>query len=82
MEFESADEGDATLEAARRTRLPTGSLSPEKGRSPSPDVFPERGGDFGKTFGEIKEEEEQEVVLPSSENPNNCMFSNLVLISN
>lgn len=26
------------FEAARRTRLPTGSLSPEKGRSPEPDI--------------------------------------------
>jgi hypothetical protein len=82
MEFESADEGDATLEAARRTRLPTGSLSPEKRRSPSPDVFPEKGGDFGKTFGEVRQEEGQEVVLPSAENPNNCMISNLMQVSN
>lgn len=73
MEFESADEGDATLEAARRTRLPTGSVSPEKRRSPSPDVFPDRGGDFGKTFGEVKQEEGQEAGLPS-DNPNNCIF--------
>ncbi|OBT49618.1 hypothetical protein VE04_09721, partial [Pseudogymnoascus sp. 24MN13] len=35
--WESAEEGDATLAAAVRVRLPTGSLSPEKRRSPSPD---------------------------------------------
>lgn len=75
MEYESADDGgDATLEAAARTRLPTGSLSPEKRRSPSPDPFPSRGTDFGNTFGEIKREEDQEVGgLPSTKNPNNCM---------
>jgi hypothetical protein len=74
MEYESADDGgDATLEAAARTRLPTGSLSPEKRRSPSPDPFPSRGTDFGNTFGEIKQEEGQQLnVLPSAENPNNC----------
>lgn len=73
-EYESADDGyDATLAAAVRTRLPTGSLSPEKRRSPSPDPYPV-GGDFGKTFGAvIKQEENQDVVMPSTENPNNCM---------
>jgi hypothetical protein len=73
-EYESADDGyDATLAAAVNTRLPTGSLSPEKRRSPSPDPYP-AGGDFGKTFGAvIKKEEGQDVVMPSTENPNNCM---------
>jgi hypothetical protein len=72
-EYESADDGhDATLAAAVRTRLPTGSLSPEKRRSPSPSLYP-AGGDFGKTFGAaIKEEENDAVVMPSTENPNNC----------
>ena len=75
LEYESADDGgDATLAAAARTRLPTGSLSPEKQRSPSPDPFPAGPADFGKTFGgEIKQEEGQEVIVPSVENPNNCM---------
>ena len=75
-EFESADDGgDETLAAATRTRLPTGSLSPEKQRSPSPDPFPSGGTDFGNTFGgkKIKEEEGQDVLVPSVENPNNCM---------
>ncbi|TVY13822.1 hypothetical protein LARI1_G008549, partial [Lachnellula arida] len=73
-EFESADEGgDETLAAATRTRLPTGSLSPEKQRSPSPDPFPSGGTDFGNTFGgkKIKQEEGHEVIVPSVENPNN-----------
>jgi hypothetical protein len=75
-EYEDADDGqDATLAAAARTRLPTGSLSPEKGRSPSPDPFPSRGGDFGNTFGEVKLEEEKELIVPSTENPNNCTLS-------
>jgi hypothetical protein len=74
-EYEDADDGqDATLAAATRTRLPTGSLSPEKQRSPSPDPFPSGGRDFGNTFGEIKQEEEGKVmIVPSTENPNNCM---------
>lgn len=41
--FESADEGeeeeDETLAAALRTRLPTGSLSPEKQGTPAPEGF-------------------------------------------
>lgn len=36
-EYESADEGNEILEQAIRTRLPTGSLSPEKERSPEPE---------------------------------------------
>ncbi len=72
-EYEDADDGqDATLAAATRTRLPTGSLSPEKRRSPSPSPYPSGDVDFGKTFGgEIKPEEDQQVDLPS-ENSNNC----------
>lgn len=54
-----------------KTRLPTGSLSPEKQRSPSPDPYP-AGGDFGETFGAvIKQEENQDAVIPSTENPIN-----------
>jgi hypothetical protein len=71
--WESAEEGDATLAAAARVRLPTGSLSPEKRRSPSPDPFPS-GADFGRAFGGVKKEEERGVVPLASipENPNNC----------
>lgn len=80
-EYESADDGeDATLAAAARTRLPTGSLSPEKQRSPSPDPFPSGGRDFGNTFGEIKEEEGKKAIVPATENPNNnCMDIPLVM---
>ncbi|KAK4109746.1 hypothetical protein N656DRAFT_791601 [Canariomyces notabilis] len=39
-EYESADEGDEILAQAIRTRLPTGSLSPEKERSPEPEYYP------------------------------------------
>ncbi|KAL2162216.1 hypothetical protein VTH06DRAFT_7129 [Thermothelomyces fergusii] len=39
-EYESADEGDPILAQAIRTRLPTGSLSPEKGGSPEPEFYP------------------------------------------
>jgi hypothetical protein len=72
-EYESADDGgDATLAAAARTRLPTGSLSPEKQRSPSPDPFPARSTEFGnKVGGEIKQEG-QEVIVTTARNPNNC----------
>ncbi|KAK4100514.1 hypothetical protein N658DRAFT_473017 [Parathielavia hyrcaniae] len=39
-DYESADEGDEILAQAIRTRLPTGSLSPEKERSPEPEYYP------------------------------------------
>ena len=65
-EYESADDGeDATLAAALRTRLPTGSMSPEKQGTPAPDGF---GADFGDdVFGEGKGKE-----VGMAENPNNC----------
>jgi hypothetical protein len=76
-EYESADDGeDQTLAAAARIRLPTGSLSPEKGRSPSPDPFPKGNEDFGQTFGGsvlIKKEEDEGVSMPPPPSPNNCM---------
>lgn len=83
-EYESADDGegydrDETLAAAQRTRLPTGSLSPEKGRSPSPDPYPTGGGDFGRTFGAdaaVNEGENWRATRSPEvqENGNNCMF--------
>jgi hypothetical protein len=80
-EYESADDGgDGVLAAAARTRLPTGSLSPEKRRSPSPDPYPTGGGDFGNTFGgALKDEEDQKRKSPTPaaaapENSNNCMY--------
>jgi hypothetical protein len=73
-EYESADDGeDATLAAAAKIRLPTGSLSPEKQRSPSPDPYPKGNADFGNTFGgKIEQEEGKELGFPSTGNPNNC----------
>lgn len=80
MEFESADEGgegeDKTLETARNIRLPTGSLSPEKRRSPSPDPYPNGEVDFGQTFGGVVKQEVDEGTIQSPttpENNNNCM---------
>lgn len=81
-EYESADDGaDLTLAAAARTRLPTGSLSPEKRRSPSPDPYPTGGGDFGNTFGgplKVEEDCKQQSPAPAGaipENSNNCMYT-------
>ncbi|KAF5879513.1 uncharacterized protein Bfra_006721 [Botrytis fragariae] len=75
-EYESADEGggsDPTLAAAVRTRLPTGSISPEKKRSPSPGPYPSGNEDFGKTFGAVVKQEDghEGALVPSMENPNN-----------
>lgn len=77
-EYESADEGggsDPTLAAAVRTRLPTGSISPEKKRSPSPGPYPSGNDNFGKTFGAVVKQEDghEGALVPSMENPNNCM---------
>jgi hypothetical protein len=75
VDYESADDGnDATLAAAARTRLPTGSLSPEKQRSPSPDPYPKDEREFRNTFGGFKEEGDKG-VMQSVENPNNCMIA-------
>ncbi|KAL3423839.1 hypothetical protein PVAG01_05586 [Phlyctema vagabunda] len=65
--FDITDDREATLEAARRTRLPTGSLSPEKKRSPSPEPV------AGKKvqIAEIKKEEHKENLLAGlPDNPN------------
>ena len=67
-EYESAEDGaDKILAAAARTRLPTGSLSPEKRRSPSPNLSP--------TDSEDVEEDDQKMrsVIPAVPVPNNCM---------
>ncbi len=85
-EYEDGDVGgDASLAAALRTRLPTGSLSPEKRRSPSPDPYPTGGGDFGNTFGapaKVQDEQKQKSMTPAAavaENTNNCMYQLLKL---
>ena len=65
-EYESADDGEeATLAAALRTRLPTGSVSPEKQGTPAPDGF---GADFEDDV--FREGKGKEVGM--AENPNNC----------
>jgi hypothetical protein len=75
-EYESADDGqDDTLAAATRTRLPTGSLSPEKGRSPSPGPYSKGDADFGNTIGGNIKQEDRQMVLPN-DNPNNCTKEN------
>lgn len=78
-DYDSGDDGDATLEAARRTRLPTsrlGTASPEKRRSPSPDPYPTGGGDFRKSVMAIKKEHDDSkaLILPVADNPNNCTY--------
>jgi hypothetical protein len=88
-EYESADEGDEILAAAVRTRLPAGSMSPEKRRSPSPDPYPIGGGDFGRTFGANSEtpadmKHEMNHNLPADamgplENTNNCTSTSAYL---
>jgi hypothetical protein len=65
-DYESADDGeDETLAAAMRTRLPTGSLSPEKQGTPASDGFEDDSGD--DVFGAV---EGKEVGIP--ETPSNC----------
>ncbi|KAH6723917.1 hypothetical protein DL95DRAFT_407707 [Leptodontidium sp. 2 PMI_412] len=71
-EYESADDGeDSTLAAAARTRLPTGSISPEKQRSPSPGPYPSGSEDFGRTFGGVIKQGPDQDIVPSTENANN-----------
>lgn len=69
-EWHSGDEFDATLAAATRTRLPTGSISPEKRRSPSPEK-----ADRGRTSNPLKKEQVSS-VSPTKvpENSNNCKY--------
>ena len=74
-EYESADEGEAILARAIRTRLPDGSVSPMKERSPEPEyaIAPEY---------QTKEEEEDDDttnwkgrVLPKKGAADNCKCS-------
>ncbi|KAH6842804.1 hypothetical protein B0I37DRAFT_436592 [Chaetomium sp. MPI-CAGE-AT-0009] len=61
-EYESADEGDAILAQAIRTRLPTGSLSPEKERSPEPEFHPAQQHLIDDVVG-IKQENDGALAL-------------------
>ncbi|KAI0799250.1 hypothetical protein GGR55DRAFT_692788 [Xylaria sp. FL0064] len=68
------DQDSDVFEAARRTRLPTGSLSPEKGRSPEPDAC---GDD--DTLVKIKSESippiKEEVDRDLTEDPRQSMMA-------
>jgi hypothetical protein len=79
-EYENADEkAEGILAAAARTRLPTGSSSPEKRRSPSPDPFPTSSGDVGASVKEEHDRKMQSMTPAVSvpENPNNCMYQSI-----
>ncbi|KAK4158332.1 hypothetical protein C8A00DRAFT_28610 [Chaetomidium leptoderma] len=65
-DYESADEGDEILAQAIRTRLPAGSVSPDKERSPEPEFHPAqqhlidevvnfKQEDNGLALGELKD---------------------------
>jgi hypothetical protein len=56
--YESADEGENILHRASMTRLPTGSLSPERMRSPEPRL----------STGKFKKEEEEEEEEDNADN--------------
>jgi hypothetical protein len=84
-EYESADEGDEILAQAIRTRLPTGSLSPEKERSPEPEYHPAqqhlidevvnvKQEDDRLALGELKDR-----VLKSREVADNCRSNKITL---
>lgn len=87
-EYDSAeddyDDDDDTLAAAIRTRLPTGSMSPDKERSPEPDHYrPYTVGAGGRACDQtdvrIKSEEPSMeemkatlAALPQKDDPENC----------
>ncbi|KAI0909514.1 hypothetical protein F4823DRAFT_624849 [Ustulina deusta] len=70
------DHDSDVFEAARRTRLPTGSLSPEKGRSPEPDTC---GDD--DTLVKIKSESispiKEEVGRDPTEDPGQSIMASM-----
>lgn len=79
-EYESADEGDAILAQAIRTRLPAGSVSPDKERSPEPEFHPAQQHLIDDVVG-IKQEdyggdmllsELKDGIHKSKEVPDNC----------
>ncbi|RKF78907.1 hypothetical protein GcC1_051013 [Golovinomyces cichoracearum] len=78
FDFTNFDE-DETLAVAARTRLPSGSLSPEKRRSPSPDAFCGTEGDFRKTCVELpkqsRSQEDSRVMEPWGNKNNYIRFS-------
>jgi hypothetical protein len=77
-EYESADEGDEILAQAIRTRLPAGSVSPEKERSPEPE-FHESQQHFIDDVVDVKHEdkdlslgEAQHGIFKPKEAADNC----------
>ena len=78
--YESAQEDDADITIPAKIPLPRGSMSPTKERSPSPELFPDGGGDFDQTFknGEQTAQAEQTAQPATvSDNSNNCMCMHL-----
>lgn len=68
LDLESVFDGEGdVLERASRTRLPTGSLSPEKRRSPEPEEKKEL-----RREPAIKEEDEQTDFLAGHKDVDNC----------
>ncbi|KAI6245212.1 hypothetical protein HI914_06699 [Erysiphe necator] len=71
---------DETLATAARTRLPTGSLSPEKRRSPSPEGIRAVASNFRRTFVDLPTQSEnrhrgQRIVTPWEKKNNYIRFS-------
>ncbi|RKF65659.1 hypothetical protein OnM2_004028 [Erysiphe neolycopersici] len=71
---------DETLAAAARTRLPTGSLSPEKRRSPSPERSQAITSNFRRTFVDLPTQSEnhrpgERIVTPWDKKNNYIRFS-------
>lgn len=91
-EYDSAEEDvddDEILAAAIRTRLPTGSMSPEKERSPDPEYRGNMNGNGtaaaakGGLRGEVRVKSEEPsfeemkatlAALPQKDDPENCTF--------
>lgn len=91
-EYDSADESlddEEILAAAIRTRLPTGSISPEKERSPEPEHHVHMNGNGRAASpgrghrGEVRVKSEEPsfeemkatlAALPQKDDPENCTF--------
>lgn len=88
--YESAEDGDAILAQAIRTRLPSGSVSPEKERSPEPEFHPAQQH-FIDDVANIKQENDGALALgqvnergiaPASKGAaDNCMHARFHCVS-
>lgn len=76
LDLDAEGEGDEVLERAVRTRLPTGSLSPEKGGSPEPERAREvkRERSVLEAVEEEKEDEERDGKKGLKDVGENCEF--------